>query len=229
MGEKVICSWSGGKDSTLALYKALKEDKYDVLCLLTTINKDLKRIAMHGIRETLLDQQADSLGIPLEKVRVSDKSPNNEYESKMEEIYLKYKAQGVHKVIYGDIFLEDLRTYRQSHLKRIGMTGKYPLWKRDTKELIHEFLSLGFKTMTCCVETRWLDQDKVGQLIDQSFIDQLPSDVDPCGENGEFHSFCYDGPLFKKKISFTIGEKTYKEVTHGLTKGFWYCDLIGNG
>ena len=152
----------------------------------------------------------------------------------MEVLLLKYKAQGVTKIIFGDIFLEDLRSYRENNLSKVGLTAEFPLWKRDTKELINEFFALDFKTITCCVNDAYLNEDKVGAEIDMEFIKTLPSTVDPCGENGEYHSFCYDGPIFKKEIKFSIGEKVYKPLEIKLlddaaptaTKGFWFCDLI---
>ncbi len=234
--EKVIFCWSGGKDSALALYKVIQENKYEVVALLTTLNEKFKRVSMHGVREELLEQQAASIGLPLIKMYVSE-GTNSEYEKNMGTLLLKYKAQGVTKVIFGDIFLEDLRAYRENNLMKVGLTTDFPLWKKDTKELINEFLGLGFKTITCCVNDGFLGEDKVGVEITPEFIKDLPSNVDPCGENGEFHTFCYAGPLFKKKINFSLAEKIYKPLeikTHSdsvctsstITKGFWFCELL---
>ncbi len=228
--EKCIFCWSGGKDSALALYKVLQEDRYEVIALLTTLNSEFKRISMHGVREELLVEQAKSIGIPLIKMYVKE-GTNEEYEKEMEVLLLKYKAEGVNKIIFGDIFLEDLRTYRENNLAKVGLTAEFPLWKRDTKELINEFLSLGFKTITCCVNDGYLDKNKVGVEVDKNFITKLPESVDSCGENGEYHTFCYAGPIFKKPIDFSIGEKVYKPLEFKLsnssnkTKGFWFCDL----
>jgi uncharacterized protein (TIGR00290 family) len=209
----------------------LSEQFYDVKYLLTTINDQFKRVSMHGVREELVDKQAESIGIPLLKVKVSE-GTNDEYEKQMEVILLQAKAEGIEHVIFGDIFLEDLRVYRENNLAKIGMHGGFPIWKTDTKWLINDFLSKGFKTITCCTNDSYLGSDWVGKEIDQLFIDQLPANVDSCGENGEFHTFCYDGPLFKKKISFTVGEKVYRPLELKMdqafteTKGFWFCDLV---
>ena len=228
--EKAIFCWSGGKDSALAFYKIRLEGKFEVVALLTTVNETFKRISMHGVREELLDCQAASIGIPLIKMYVNE-GTNDEYEKEMETLLLEYKAKGVTKVIFGDIFLEDLRSYRENNLSKVGLKAEFPLWKQNTSELITEFLELGFKTITCCVNDAYLNQEQVGVEINSEFISMLPKAVDPCGENGEYHTFCYEGPIFKKAIKFSIGEKVYKpleinSVDSSKTKGFWFCDLI---
>jgi uncharacterized protein (TIGR00290 family) len=232
--EKCIFCWSGGKDSALALYKVLHADIYEVVALLTTLNAPFKRVSIHGVREELLEQQAESIGLPLIKMYVSQ-GTNSEYESEMESVLLKYKVRGVTKVIFGDIFLEDLRKYRENNLLKVGLVAEFPLWKRDTKELIEEFLGLDFKTIVCCVNDFYLNENDVGKEIDFEFIKKLPQLVDPCGENGEYHSFCYSGPIFKKQIDFSLGEKVYKPLAENVSeeknvspKGFWYIDLIPN-
>jgi uncharacterized protein (TIGR00290 family) len=232
---KAIFCWSGGKDSALCLYEVMKEGKYEVKYLLTTLNGNFKRISMHGVREELLDKQAEAIGLPLIKMYVSGPG-NDEYEQNMEKCLLAAKAEGIVHIVFGDIFLEDLRAYREKNLERVGMTAVFPLWKRNTKELISQFLFLKFKTITCCVNDAFLGKEHVGEKIDTTFIQALPSEVDPCGENGEFHTFCYDGPLYKKSVAFELGEKIYKPLevktddsvcsSASLTKGFWYCDLI---
>ncbi|HSZ25536.1 MAG TPA: diphthine--ammonia ligase [Cytophagaceae bacterium] len=231
----VFC-WSGGKDSSFCLYQILTQKTFTVKYLLTTINDRYKRVSMHGIREELVDKQAESIGIPLLKMRVYEGS-NKEYEQEMESILINLKSEGINHVIFGDIFLEDLRIYRENNLAKIGMTGIFPLWGMETTLLMYHFIKIGFKTITCCVNDGYLGQEWVGREIDSNFLKQLPLFVDPCGENGEYHSFCYDGPLFKNKINFSIGEKIYKTLdtkneintipsTVVKTKGFWYCDLI---
>ncbi|HTA63695.1 MAG TPA: diphthine--ammonia ligase [Bacteroidia bacterium] len=235
---KAIFCWSGGKDSAYCLHKVLSEKLANVQYLLTTVNDEFKRISMHGVREVLLDKQVEAIGIPLLKVRVYE-GTNNEYEKQMETVLLKAKAEGIEQVIFGDIFLEDLRTYRENNLAKIGMKTVFPLWKKDTTFLINDFIKKGFKTVTCCINDGYLSEDWVGKEINNEFIKQLPTNVDPCGENGEYHTFCYDGPLFKNKIEFTRGEKVYKalqikidnECTMSsdiITKGFWFYDLIPN-
>lgn len=232
--EKVIFCWSGGKDSALALYTVLQENKHEVIALLTTLNAQFKRVSMHGVREELLDKQAESIGLPLIKMYVKE-GTNTEYEKSMESLLLEYKKQGVRKIIFGDIFLEDLRSYRENNLVKVGLTAEFPLWKRDTKELIKEFLKLNFKTITCCVNDAFLNESKVGVEIDTEFINTLPHNVDPCGENGEYHTFCYDGPIFKIPIKFSVGEKIYKPLELKIsdsdlteTKGFWFCELVSD-
>jgi len=226
--EKVIFCWSGGKDSALALYKTIQDDKFEVVALLTTLNEHYKRVSMHGIREELLEVQADSIGLPLIKMYVKE-GTNSEYERRMEEVLLGYKSKGITKIIFGDIFLEDLRNYRENNLAKIGFVAEFPLWKRDTAELINEFIELKFKTITCCVNDGFLNEENVGVELTNEFVASLPATVDPCGENGEFHTFCYDGPLFKAPVMFSIGEKIYKPLEIALedsnTKGFWFCEL----
>jgi len=233
---KAIFCWSGGKDSSYCLHKVLTEKLFDVKFLLTTVNDKFKRISMHGIREKLLDKQAESIGIPLLKVRVSE-GTNNEYEKQMETALLQAKSEGINIVIFGDIFLEDLKIYRENNLAKVGMKGVFPIWKTDTKNLISDFINQQFKAVICCTNDGYLGEEWLGKEIDESFVKQLPANVDLCGENGEYHSFCYAGPLFEKKIDFTIGEKVYKALeikadevcsspTSIITKGFWFCDLV---
>ncbi|MBC8314815.1 MAG: diphthine--ammonia ligase [Bacteroidetes bacterium] len=233
---KAIFCWSGGKDSAYCLHKVLTEKLFDVKYLLTTVNDKFNRISMHGVREELLDTQAGSIGIPLLKVSVIE-GTNNEYEKQMETVLLKAKSEGINHVIFGDIFLEDLRVYRENNLAKIGMKGHFPLWKMDTKDLINDFIGQQFKTVTCCTNDGYLGEDWLGRDIDKSFIEELPANVDPSGENGEYHTFCYDGPLFKNKISFTVGERVYKPLeikpdsvcslpASGTTNGFWFCELL---
>jgi len=237
MKQKAIFCWSGGKDSALALYKVLKENNYEVVALLTTLNAQFKRVSMHGVREELLDKQAQAIGLPLVKMYVSE-GTNAEYEKNMETLLLQYKAEGVTTVIFGDIFLEDLRTYRENNLAKVAMDAAFPLWKKDTRQLINEFFDLGFKTITCCINDGYLAESHVGQLISKTFVNELPANVDPCGENGEFHTFCFDGPLFKQPVNFKIGEHVYRPIEirttnevavcegNNVTRGFWFCELL---
>lgn len=224
-----IFSWSGGKDSAYGLHQVLAEKRFHVKYLLTTVNRNFNRISMHGVREELLDLQAASLGIPLIKVMI-DEGTNAEYEQLMDKAWSQLKQEGIEHVIYGDIFLEDLRTYREQNLSRSGMHGVFPLWKSDTSWMIRDFLKKGFRTITCCIDESYLSKEWVGKEVDQSFIANLPPTVDPCGENGEFHTFCYEGPVFKKKILFSTGERVFKDLalspSSAPTKRFWYCDLL---
>ena len=233
---KAIFCWSGGKDSAYCLHKVLTEKLFDVKYLLTTVNDEFKRISIHGVREELLDAQAAAIEIPLLKVKVNA-GTNDEYEKQMEAVLLKAKAEGITNVIFGDIFLEDLRKYREANLAKLGMKGIFPLWKMNTDKLINDFIGQRFKAVVCCVNDGYLGEEWAGREIDEAFIKEVPTSVDPCGENGEFHTFCYDGPLFKKEINFTIGERVYKALeiktadtcalpSNVTTKGFWFCDLL---
>lgn len=232
---KAIFCWSGGKDSSYCLHKVLNEKLFDVAYLMTTVNDSFKRISMHGVREELLDKQIEAIGIPGIKIRIKD-GTHAEYEQLMRDTLLHVKSEGVTHVIFGDIFLEDLRLYREENLKKVDLNGVFPLWKMNTTELIRDFITKGFKTITCCINDGYFDESWVGKEIDDDFIKELPAFVDPCGENGEYHTFCYDGPVFNKSIAFTLGENIYKPLEYAFnddvckspvkTKGFWYCDLI---
>jgi uncharacterized protein (TIGR00290 family) len=220
MSLRIILSWSGGKDSALALYEIQKAGNYEILALLTTVTEDYDRVSMHGVRRVLLERQAESLGYPLEKVFISKNVSNGEYESKMREVLAKYLSLGVSSVAFGDVFLEEVRKYRESNLSKIGMKGIFPLWKRNSLELARTFIGLGFKTIITCVDSKVLDKKFVGRVFDERLLSDLPASVDPCGENGEFHSFVYDGPVFQHKIPYTTGEIVLRD------NRFYYCDLM---
>jgi len=218
--EKAIVSWSGGKDSALALYELLKAGRYEVCALLTTVTEEDDRISMHGVRRVLLEQQAASLGFPLEEVSISAGMSSEEYGARMREVLEKYLAQGVSGVVFGDIFLEDVRRYREDNLSKAGMRGIFPLWRREPGELARTFIDLGFEAVITCVDTHLLDGGVAGWLFDEQFLADLPASVDPCGENGAFHSFVYDGPVFGERIAYTRGELVLRE------NRFQYCDLM---
>ncbi|MBI4974294.1 MAG: diphthine--ammonia ligase [Candidatus Omnitrophica bacterium] len=220
MREKVLFAWSGGKDSAMALYELKTKYDYEILALLTTITEGYDRISMHGVRRILLEQQANFLGIPLERVFISKSSSNEEYESKMREALTRYMNRGVSTVVFGDIFLEDLRRYREDNLSKIGMKGMFPIWKQDTAQLARAFIDLGFKAVVTCIDSNILDKRFVGRRFDHKFLSELPPSVDPCGENGEFHTFVYDGPIFQKGISYETGEIVLRNGH------FYYCDLV---
>jgi uncharacterized protein (TIGR00290 family) len=234
MKQKAIFNWSSGKDSALALYKTLQEEKFKVTSLLTSINEEFQRISMHGVSVLLLEKQAESIGFPLIKLELPKAQSMEEYQELMSSTMTKIKSQGVTHSIFGDIFLEDLRKYREDQLQSIGMEAVFPLWKKNTTDLIYEFLDLGFKTIVTCVNETYLDKSFAGRIIDASFIKDLPENVDPCGENGEFHTFTFDGPIFKNPIDFEIGEvvkKTYPKPKSDESEEdgeyiFWFCDLI---
>jgi uncharacterized protein (TIGR00290 family) len=218
---KLILSWSGGKDSAMSLYTLRQTNEHVVTALLTTVTREYDRISMHGVRRTLLHQQAEAVGVPVIEVFITPGAGNEEYETNMGAVLAAYKEQGVEGVAFGDIFLEDLRTYREQNLAKLDLQAIFPVWKRDTRELAQTFLDLGFKAVVTCVDTQVLDASFAGRTIDADFLRALPDEIDPCGENGEFHSFVYDGPIFSHPISFTRGELVMRD------ERFYYCDLVG--
>jgi uncharacterized protein (TIGR00290 family) len=242
---KALMCWSGGKDSAMALHRA--QQTFDVISLMTTLNADFGRISMHGVREDLLDAQAAAIGLPLIKVWVRAGS-NEEYEQQMTEGFEKAKAQGVTHVVFGDIFLQDLREYRERQLAKVGLIAVFPLWHSNTAQLIQDFVTQGFATITCCINDGYLDESWAGREINHAFIAELPTHVDPCGENGEYHTFCYAGPIYRQPIQVTRGEVIYRALPKPMpiqakkdveqdqyiyhlpveTKGFWFCELLPN-
>ena len=213
--------FSGGKDSAMALYELQRAAQFDVVALITTVTESYDRISMHGVRRTLLHQQAASLGIPLEEVSISPQASNEEYEANMGTAFVKYREQGIRKVAFGDIFLEDLKEYREDRLGQLQLECLFPIWKRETRELVETFIDLKFRAFTSCVDPKVLDKTFAGRLIDAEFIASLPEGVDPCGENGEFHSFVFDGPILKFPIPVTTGEIVSRD-------SFLFCDLVSD-
>jgi uncharacterized protein (TIGR00290 family) len=205
--QPVLVSWSGGKDSCMALREIRNDPGLRVEALLTTITQDYDRVSMHGVRRVLLERQAASLGVPLHQIPISKGASNAEYETKMGKAFAIYRERGIDSVVFGDLFLEEIRTYRERFLAQHAMVGLYPLWKRDTLALIREFISLGFKTAIVCVDPAQLDPLFLGRLIDEDFLSQLPHWVDPCGENEEFHTFVFDGPIFSNPIRFDFAKR----------------------
>lgn len=229
--KRCFFNWSGGKDSSLCLYQVLNDPDLQVELMVTTLSEKFRRVSMHGVREELLDAQANSIGIPLQKVWLPEMPDMNSYDHQMKQVMSEIKQSGIDHAIFGDIFLEDLKKYREQKLDEVGIDGLFPLWKRNTKELILEFIKLGFKAVLVCVDERSLDKSFAGRLIDQKLINELPDSVDPCGENGEYHSFVFDGPIFKRPIPYQLGEivyRQYKDPTSGGKQqtGFWYQDLV---
>lgn len=226
----------------------LQSKKYDIMCLLTSISEQYQRVSMHGVRLDLLEAQAESIGIPLRKMEIPEMPTMKVYEQVMAATLTDLIKDGATRSVFGDIFLEDLRKYREEKLAEANLKGLFPLWNIPTNELIREFIDLGFKTITTCVNEKYLDKSFAGRIIDNDFLKDLPKNVDPCGENGEFHTFVFDGPIFKKAIPFTIGETVYRKYTptkendnskyecgtdkdkknsdNPFDSGFWYCDLL---
>ncbi len=219
MPEPILFCWSGGKDSVMALHALRQQKEIQIAALLTTVTETYNRISMHGVRRELLAQQARSLNLPLHEVLIPPQCVNPIYESRMEQALRQHFDQGVHTVAFGDIFLEDLRAYREKNLSRIGMTALFPLWKRDTRELIREFHANKFRAIAVCVDPKAVAPTFAGRELDPSFFRDLPPHADPCGENGEFHTFVFDGPIFQFPIHVRTGEVVNRD-------GFIFCDLL---
>ncbi|MCT4237277.1 diphthine--ammonia ligase [Elizabethkingia anophelis] len=227
MKEKVLMNWSGGKDSAMALYNILNNKNYKVEGLLTSVNAANQRISMHGVSGEMLVKQAESIGLPLTKINLPEASDMTAYENIMEQTLSTFTEQGIETSVFGDIFLEDLRKYREQQLEKIGWKAVFPLWKKDTRNLVYEFLELGFRTRICCINKQYLDSDFLGCDLDEYLIDKLPENVDPCGENGEFHTFVYAGPVFQNNLSIKNGERVEKSYNHyGKAYGYEFCDIL---
>jgi uncharacterized protein (TIGR00290 family) len=203
----------------MALFTLLQQKEYTVSSLLTTVTEGFERISMHGVRCELLRQQAQSIGLPLHEVRIPQQCTNPIYEARMEEALRLHYERGVRKVAFGDIFLEDLRSYREKNIARMGMTALFPIWKRDTRELIQFFHAQRFRSVAACIDGKVLDRRFAGRELDQAFFKELPPEVDPCGENGEFHTFIFDGPIFRTPLSIRTGEIVERD-------SFIFCDLL---
>jgi len=217
--EPILFCWSGGKDSAMALHTLLQRNDMHIVALLTTVTEGFERISMHGVQRVLLERQAQSIGLPLHEVRIPPQCVNPVYEARMEAALRIYLEKGIRKVAFGDIFLEDLRAYRERNLARVGMTAIFPIWKRDTSELIRSFHANGFRAVAVCVDPKILAPSFAGRELDESFFRDLPPHADPCGENGEFHTFVFDGPIFHSPISFRTGEIVNRD-------GFVFCDIL---
>jgi uncharacterized protein (TIGR00290 family) len=220
-----IFNWSGGKDSAMALYKVLQEKQFDIRFLMTSVSNDSDRVSMHGVRKSLLYKQCEHMGLPLKVLQLPTSPEMDVYEKELFKMMTQFKDQGIDYSIFGDIFLEDLKAYREKQLSTVDMQGVFPLWKKDTSYLIDQFIDMGFKTILTAIDESKLDKSFAGRIIDKEFVKDLPKNVDPCGENGEFHTFVFDGPIFKKPVEFTKGEIIYKTYSHDKDYGFWFCDL----
>ncbi|MDR7071125.1 diphthine--ammonia ligase [Fictibacillus barbaricus] len=226
MKKKIVVSFSGGKDSVLALHRIQNSGEWEVDSLLTTLTENYDRTTMHGVRNELLELQGASLGIPLRRVWIPQDCPNETYQERMEEAINQIKEDGITYIMFGDIFLEDVKKYREKMLEGTGLTPVFPLWKEDSAELIDEFLQEGYKTVLCCVDTHKIDQSFVGRVIDQPFIQEYPREHDICGENGEFHTFVFDGPAFSFPIHYELGEhRMAKDMFTGEDR-FYFVDII---
>jgi uncharacterized protein (TIGR00290 family) len=217
--EPVLFCWSGGKDSAMALETLILNKNICVTALLTTVTEGYDRISMHGVRRELLQRQAAAIGLPLHEVFIPSQCSNAIYEQRMNHaLDLHYQA-GTRTVAFGDIFLEDLRAYREKNLAQVGMKALFPLWKRDTTELINAFHEKRFRALTACIDPCVLDRSFAGRELDAGFFETLPAGVDPCGEIGEFHTFVFDGPIFNAPLRCRTGEIVERD-------SFIYCDLL---
>jgi uncharacterized protein (TIGR00290 family) len=237
--KKSIFNWSGGKDSALSLYHCLNDKDIEIRYLLTTLSEKYKRISMHGVRKELLQLQAKNMGIEMKEVYLPESASLDIYDDIMKKAFDGFKKEGIEYSIFGDIFLEDLKKYREDRLAEVRMKGMFPLWKRSSTEILKEFIDLGFKTVVVCVNDKYLDKSYAGRVLDKYFLKDLPENVDPCGENGEFHTFVFEGPIFKKKIDYELGDlvrREYKAKTVNLDESdddkkkqdavFWYRDIL---
>ncbi|MEZ5196545.1 MAG: diphthine--ammonia ligase [Bacteroidales bacterium] len=230
--KKAVLHWSGGKDAAFCLYMLRNSKQVKIEKLLTTISEPYNRISMHGVRSELLDKQVESLGIPLEKIALTEMPSMDDYETALKNKLIELKMKGLNVSVFGDIFLEDIKSYRERILSEINVGLVFPLWHIHTTKLSKEFITAGFKAKVVCVDARYLDKDFAGLDYNMDFINALPKNLDPCGENGEFHTFVYAGPGFQKPVDFMPGEKVYREYKMAAgsipVSGFWFCDLIPN-
>jgi uncharacterized protein (TIGR00290 family) len=218
--EKVLFCWSGGKDSAMALHALADDDRYEVVALLTTVTAEYDRVSMHGIRRELLETQARAIGLPLSLVRIHIGADNAAYEQAMSEALDGFKGDGVTAVAFGDIFLEDLRLYREDKLAAVSLRAIFPIWKQPTDELARSFIARGFQAVLTCVDTEKCDGQFAGRRYDADLLNELPDGVDPCGEYGEFHSFVHAGPIFSRPIAHRLGEIVLRD------NRFNFCDVL---
>jgi uncharacterized protein (TIGR00290 family) len=233
---RLTISWSGGKDSALALYRILLEGRHSVAGLHTVINKESHRVGLHGIPEEMVDEQARSIDLPLTKLYLKGRNRHADYVSLLQAYYHQCKMSGIEGVVFGDIFLEDLKNFRQALLEPFGLIPMFPLWKKDPELILDNFLAAGFKSLLCSANAAYFGEHQMGKTLDINFMNSLPQQVDPCGENGEFHTFVYDGPLFSYPVAFEPGQVVRHSYNYKITnnKGlvqdmessFWFQELF---
>lgn len=219
MKKKILLAWSSGKDSAWALHMLRQQGQYEIAGLMTTINSAFDRVAMHSTRRTLVEMQAEAAGLPLITAPIPWPCSNAEYETAMKQVCDQALVQGITAIAFGDLFLADVRAYRERQLQSTGLEPLFPIWGQPTRELAREMVKAGLRAKLVCVDPKQLPASFVGRDFDQSLLDDLPAAVDPCGENGEFHTCVYAGPMFKSAIAVRTGEKVERE-------GFWFCDLL---
>ena len=216
---RLLLSWSSGKDSAWTLHVLRQRGEYDIAGLVTTINEQFDRVAMHAVRVELLERQAEAAGLPLWKVPLPHPCSNEQYEAAMSGLIARARAEQVQAFAFGDLFLEDIRRYRERQLANTGLVPVFPLWMNPTPELAREMVGAGLRALVTCVDPRQLDASFAGRVFDASFLDDLPAGVDPCGENGEFHSFAFCGPMFDRPVSLAVGERVERD-------GFVFADAV---
>ncbi|MGD0962922.1 MAG: ATP-binding protein [Candidatus Acidiferrales bacterium] len=216
---KAWLAWSSGKDSAWALHAVRQRGNFEVVALLTTVNRRYQRVAMHAVRESLLEIQAAAAGLPLVRVPIPSPCPNATYQEAMNGAMAQARAEGVWHVIFGDLFLEDIRAYREKQLAACGMTPVFPVWGQHTRQLAEQMLAGGLSAYLTCVDPRKLDRSFAGRRFDAGLLAALPPGVDPCGENGEFHTFANEGPMFQEKIQIEVGEIVERD-------SFVFADLL---
>jgi len=216
---KLVMCWSGGKDSALALHRLQQQGQFDVVGLLTTVTQGWDRISMHGVRDTLLAAQAAALGLPLHRVWIPPACINADYQAAMATAIERLKAEGVSVMGFGDLYFEDIRKYREAQLEPTGVQPVFPLWGLPTQTLAHTVIREGFRARLCCIDPRKVPPAWAGRDYDEALLAEMPPDIDPCAENGEFHTFVYDAPNFREPILHTVGETVLRD-------GFWFADLV---
>ncbi|MBN2174808.1 MAG: adenine nucleotide alpha hydrolase [Bacteroidales bacterium] len=230
MKQKAILHWSGGKDAALCLNRIKNNSDFEIAKLVTTLSLPFHRISMHGVRESLLDAQAINIGLPLEKLFLPENPSMEIYEKAFTAMLINNRKEGLEQHVFGDIFLEDIKTYRENLFVPLSLTPVFPLWKNPSLDLAYEFIDHGFKAIVVCVDDRKMRMEFAGCEFNRDFLKSLPNGIDPCGENGEFHTFVYDGPVFQMPVNFMKGETTLKEYknqhTGEIFGRFWFCDLI---
>ncbi len=212
-------AWSGGKDCAVALWRLQRDPRFEVVGLLTTLTTGYDRISMHGVREALLEAQAQALGLKLYPVRIPPKCSNERYEAEMYRVVETLREEGVEAVGFGDLFLEDVRAYREKMLAPTGLEPLFPIWGEDTRKLSRFVIASGFGAILTCVDPRALSRDFAGRAYDDALLADLPDDVDLCGENGEFHTFVHSAPNFSQRIAVDVGERVERD-------GFFFADLL---
>lgn len=226
---KSFFNWSGGKDSAFALGELLDRAEYSVEFLLTSLHLETQRVSMHGVPKPLIQAQSEAIGIPIHWMELPESTDNRTYEFEMKKMLTSAMDSGIQYAVFGDIFLEDLRQYREQQLSKMNMKAVFPIWKRPTEQIIRQFIDKGYKSIVTAVDASKLSKDFVGQIFDDYFIKQLPDNVDVCGENGEFHSYVFDAPYFKEPIAFVKDQiilKTYTNADKSLSSKFWFCSIL---